>query len=97
MDDILKQMFGGAGGFGSRKGSQRGFRGFDGGNGGFYQYGNGAGNKYINHSGSSAGGYFEKYITGHTPGSSIWVTIGHGGASGINGTTGAPGMCIVEW
>ena len=44
MDDILKQMFGGAGGFGSRKGSQRGFRGFDGGNGGFYQYGNGAGN-----------------------------------------------------
>ena len=47
MDDILKQMFGGTGGFGSRKGSQRGFggfRGFDGGNGGFYQYGNGAGN-----------------------------------------------------
>ena len=44
MDDILKQMFGGSGGFGSRKGSQRGFRGFDGGNGGFYQYGNGAGN-----------------------------------------------------
>ena len=47
MDDILKQMFGGTGSFGSRKGSQRGFggfRGFDGGNGGFYQYGNGAGN-----------------------------------------------------
>lgn len=60
MDDILKQMFGGAGGFGSRKGSQRsagGFHGFGGGNGGFYQYGNGTGSGAGSYSGFSDDGF----------------------------------------
>ena len=43
----------------------------------------------------SAGGYFEKYITGLTPGSSITVTIGAAGTSDLGGN-GAPGICIVE-
>lgn len=60
-------------------------------------YGNGAGNRYSNYSGSSAGGYFERYITGLTPGQSINVSIGHAGYAGTNGYAGAPGICIVEW
>ena len=60
-------------------------------------YGNGTSGGVLGDSGSSAGGYFEKYITGLTPGSSIMVTIGHGGAAGANGAAGAPGICIVEW
>ena len=60
-------------------------------------YGNGAGGRYTNYSGSASGGYFEKYITGLTPGSSIWVTIGQGGTVGADGYAGAPGICIVEW
>ena len=68
-------------------------------------YGNGGASYMSRHSGTSsgaagsAGGYFEKYITGLTPGSSISVTIGAGGAGGWlkTGDSGAPGICIVEW
>ena len=60
-------------------------------------YGNGAGAQQVGYHGGAAGGYFEKYITGLTPGSSIMVTIGHSGAAGTNGANGAPGICIVEW
>lgn len=42
-------------------------------------------------SSGGAGGYFEKYITGLTPGASIMVTIG------AAGTGAGAGICIVEW
>lgn len=55
------------------------------GNGGFYTGSHGGG-----------GGYFERYITGLTPGDTIAVTIGAGGfASGSY--QGTPGICVVEW
>ncbi len=63
-------------------------------------YGNGGGASYSGWSSrqaGSAGGYFEKYITGLTPGSSITVTIGAAGDIGYEGHAGAPGICIVEW
>lgn len=41
--------------------------------------------------GGGAGGYFERYITGLTPGASITVTIG------AAGTGAGAGICIVEW
>ena len=52
--------------------------------------------------GYANGGYFEKYITGLTPGESIIVTVGYGGQAPPNGGyegeyVGAPGICIVEW
>lgn len=56
-------------------------------------YGNGG---IYNTSKGGGGGYFEKYITGLTPGASIAVTIGAGGsAAGLS--QGSPGICIVEW
>ena len=54
-------------------------------------YGNG-GFSSGNHGGG--GGYFERYITGLTPGGTIAVTIGAGGTGGALGT---PGICVVEW
>lgn len=62
-------------------------------------YGNGGGASY---SGSAraagdAGGYFEKYITGLTPGTVINVVVGAGGAKGSSGSNGSPGIVIVEW
>lgn len=64
-------------------------------------YGNGGG--CVSNTGTatstagSAGGYFEKYISGLTPGAAITVTIGKSGAAGTSGRAGAPGICIVEW
>ena len=68
-------------------------------------YGNGGGctnRSTVSISAGSAGGYFEGYITGLTPGATIPVTIGHGGNGGSNGSVadgsaGSPGICIVEW
>lgn len=60
MDDILRQMFGGAGGFGSGKRSRRssgGFGGFGSENAGFYQYGNGTGSGSGSYSGFSDDGF----------------------------------------
>lgn len=56
------------------------------GNGGFYTGGYGG----------AGGGYFERYITGLTPGATIAVTIGAGG-SAAGYYQGTPGICIVEW
>lgn len=63
-------------------------------------YGNGGGappTSASQRTAGSAGGYFEKHITGLTPGSSITVTIGAAGTAGTDGKAGAPGICIVEW
>ena len=63
-------------------------------------YGNGGGcstGTASQRTAGSAGGYFEKHITGLTPGSSITVTIGAAGTAGTDGKAGAPGICIVEW
>lgn len=64
-------------------------------------YGNGGGctaNANTSRTAGSAGGYFERYITGLTPGAAITVTIGQAGAGASNGgRAGAPGICIVEW
>ena len=62
-------------------------------------YGNGGGvhSATVGVSSGCGGGYFEKYITGLTPGESITVTIGNGGASGTYGSAGSPGIVIVEW
>ena len=51
------------------------------------------------HSGShgGGGGYFERYITGLTPGDTIAVTIGAGGFSSVGTGEGSPGICVVEW
>lgn len=56
------------------------------GNGGFYEKYHGGG-----------GGYFERYVTDLTPGSSITVTIGAAGTAANGGVAGGPGICIVEW
>jgi len=61
-------------------------------------YGNGG--RYITNSSNTdggGGGYFEKYITGLTPGVVIAVTIGAGGSSSIASFSGSPGLVIVEW
>lgn len=62
-------------------------------------FGNGGGTFYSTTSKASGcgGGYFEKYITGLTPGATITVTIGAAGGAGTSGTAGSPGICIVEW
>lgn len=57
MDDILKQMFGGAGGFGRSGGARRSSRGFGSKDGGFYQYGNGAHTGSGSYSGFADGGF----------------------------------------
>jgi hypothetical protein len=63
-------------------------------------YGNGGGcspGTSISRTSGSAGGYFERYINGLTPGAAITVTIGQAGTAGTDGRDGAPGICIVEW
>lgn len=59
-------------------------------------YGNGGSYSGANPRGGG-GGYFEKYITGLTPGHSITVTIGAGGTALEADARGTPGICIVEW
>lgn len=62
-------------------------------------YGNGGGASYngTEKVAGHAGGYFEKYITGLTPGTVINVVIGAEGAGGTGGSRGSPGVIIVEW
>ena len=43
------------------------------------------------------GGYFERYITGLTPGSAITVTVGAGGWASTIEAHGKDGLVIVEW
>lgn len=58
-------------------------------------YGNGG---YLSAGGYGGGGaYFEKYITGLTPGDTITVTIGAGGGSQGSNESGSNGICVVEW
>ena len=56
-------------------------------------YGNGG---YYNGNHGGGGGYFEKYITGLTPGDVIAVTVGAGGSSTVN-YQGSQGLVVVEW
>ena len=56
-------------------------------------YGNGG---YYSGSHGGGGGYFEKYITGLTPGDVIAVTVGAGGSAAGN-YQGSPGLVVVEW
>ena len=62
-------------------------------------YGNGGGATYqaASRVSGTGGGYFEKYITGLTPGNTITVTVGKGGSGTSSGSAGSPGICIVEW
>ena len=58
-------------------------------------YGNGG---YGNHAGGGGGGGGAiKWVTGLTPGGTVTVTIGAGGAASVNGQAGTAGACLVEW
>ena len=57
-------------------------------------YGNGG---FSSGNSGGGGGYFERYITGLTPGDTIAVTVGAGGWAPTNGAAGVTGICIVEW
>ena len=54
-------------------------------------YGNGGTTGTLTTTAYGAGGYFERYITGFAGGEEIIVTVG------AAGTSGSPGICIVEW
>lgn len=52
----------------------------------------------IPYTGAAGGGTAIKYVTGLTPGSTITVTVGAGGAAGTaGGPAGNAGVVIVEW
>ena len=59
-------------------------------------YGNGGSHTTANTNGSG-GGYFEKYILWLSPGTNIAVTVGAGGSAAPGGTSGTPGIVVVEW
>ena len=63
-------------------------------------FGNGGGatqSSGISRDAGAAAGYFEKYITGLTPGTVINAVIGAAGWAGTSGSAGSPGVIIVEW